>query len=465
MGAALTILALPIDSLIQSAILLPQKRELNTVPYWRESLNTTVTNMTTFPKTNVYSDYQGMESDDDPWAATTMINAVKFGVSYMTGLDDAVNGEIPIDCPTGYCEFGQYQTLTIRSYCVDRSDEILEREDDYPYLTLPDTDLRLYHKGGKRDDIGPYRQMFITSRSYTNYSEKVFGGKLPTLITRTVVIVNRTGWETPVAFECAFRWAVRTVVGEVNQAYSSFMNETTVSYNWTSTDKPKNENLTFVLWPNECWVNNTLVVKEHNETFYNQECSYRISKKAQKGLQNLLLDDTDGLAGDSILISRDEATEKRKWTRTNDFVTNIWELMGSNRAKFIEHMDGFFDNIALMMTRVARTNSGLDEEKYTQGFVYRWVFVYHVNWQRLAFPTILVFGSNMFFVATAVLTSSEYGWRRSNLPLLFHGLGGVEREVCNTIKGLAAMEMAAEGMHVKLEETAEGTRLVSASTA
>lgn len=473
MGAALTILALPLDALIQSAVLLPQKRQLNTVPYPRSDLETPITNITTLPRTNVYSQYRAGESDDDPWAATSMLNAVKFGVSYMTGLDNTAGDKGIVDCPTGYCDFGQFQTLAIKHRCIDRSNDIQEEgADHYPYLTLPDTDLRLYHKGGMRNGTGSYQQMLITAQSYPDQPTNTTDIKLPALIARTAMIVKpRDGaglWDKAVAVECSLRWSLRTLSGEVDQATSSSvienpLNETTMAGSWDVNDDPANKNLAFVLEPTTgCWVNNTAIFRGNN-TLYNEECLYRITKKAHQGIQKLLCDSTDGLVGDYILVSRNETADKNYLTRMNHFINNINTLMTENRTAYISNLEGVFQNIAWSMTRVARVDSGVDP-KFALGLVYSYVFVYHVIWSRLAFPAIVVFSCNVFFIVTAVLTAGDYGWRRSNLPLVFHGLGGVEGESRGPVKELADMEAVAEKMIVRLGETPEGARLMSAHT-
>ena len=118
-----------------------------------------------------------------------------------------------------------------------------------------------------------------------------------------------------------------------------------------------------------------------------------------------------------------------------------------------------FHNIAWSMTRTLRRHSG-DIQKYTSGTVWAQGFIYKINWVRLTYPAIIVVGCNLFFIVVAVRTSKHPDWRGSNLPLVFHRLGGGELQN-GPLRNLADMEAVAEETVVRLEETPEGPRLVN----
>lgn len=466
-GAGLTVFALPIDALIQSAISIPQQRVFNDVLYERSGAN--ITNTTTFPKTSEYFGWQAMRSTEEPWATTEMINAVKFGISYMSGLGDSISADTVVECPTGYCDFGKYQTLGVHYSCVDRSNDIVEVEEEnsYPYLTIPGTGLQLYHQGGS-----DFLKMLIAANSSGHSDEDVFDTPGP-LIVRTALLVDNWKGADPVGMECALFWRVKTALGKVeigslDQNEGSFMSETTEPEFFEFNLNPDNKQFAYLLNPkDECWINNDTLTEAEDPDLYIEECCYAVGAEAQIGLQSLLLDPTDGLVGESMVKEHNEETNYTEWNPTNHFVTNVFELIEGTRDGFIEEIDSMFNNIAISMSHVVRRypiqrTNDTKTPGYTTGYVYRYVFLYQVNWKSLTLPAILVFGSALFTVVTAILTAGEHGWRRSNLPLLFHGLGSAEREVCGEIKSLGAMEDAAEGMRVKLQNMDEGAKLVGA---
>lgn len=88
------------------------------------------------------------------------------------------------------------------------------------------------------------------------------------------------------------------------------------------------------------------------------------------------------------------------------------------------------------------------------------VMRFHVHWPIMSFPFIVVFGSALFTFLVA-RQARQHLWKKSNLPLLFHGLGRRERESCGEIEDYIDMRTKARDIKVKLLTTADGhVRLV-----
>lgn len=142
-GALLTRLSLPTDAFIQSSVLLNPKRIVNKAPFPLEG-NITVRNEIYLSRTTKYTGNptQVMTTEEERWPESDMINGIDFGISYMNGLQDTISKEIPINYPTGGCNFGRYQTLGVDSFCINRSLDIKITPKGQNY-TLPGPGLSL----------------------------------------------------------------------------------------------------------------------------------------------------------------------------------------------------------------------------------------------------------------------------------------------------------------------------------
>ncbi|ORY00909.1 hypothetical protein BCR34DRAFT_102906 [Clohesyomyces aquaticus] len=453
-GAALTVLALPIDAVIQSAIQIPQRLEINTTPYNMTEMmaGLVITDTTKHPIAREYRDSQTMESKDRPWATTNMINAIKFGISYGVGLEEAFSADNLVACPTGLCEFGKYQTLEVSHICVDRTAAIQTNDSPLSNRILPGTNLTL--PKGSTDD---YVEMMLTTESYTDDKENTLqipGG----MIVRTAIMLHENLLQSstePLAIECGLYWNIKTVHGHVRRDISPLMQETEIGdVGVAYTEDSPIEGVALIVSPREC------VSDDHLITNSNGTCDSKVGTRAHKGLQNLLLDATDGLRGDSRIIKVDQQ-RGNKYSRTNHFVTNIYELTFNHTSKkAIANLNLTFSNIALAMTQMVRRpisdhrdafERARDPLTYALGYVYQDVFYYHMQWARMVAPAAIVFGCSAFVLVTAIITKRERAWRRSNLPLLFHGLGEQDKRDSHELLSLAAMEDRAKHLQVKLE--------------
>ena len=432
-----------------------------------------ITNQTSMPRSTWYNDSQIMESADTPWPVTPLINAIKFGVSYDNGLDDFINAVTKIDCPTGYCKFNTSQTLAIGSQCIDLTkviENVSAQGDLAEYQTLSSTNLEFYINGGT-DGNETYQRQIIAAESYTEWAEEtydvsvLYGPILGPLIVRTAMIMNFHGTET-IAAECALYWYVHTTQEYSNDNTSFTLNATDIPTPFDYVKRPELTDNLWVLTPKQCFVEGELIHATNN-SFYEDNCNFAISNDAGAALANMLLDPQDGFTGQSWL----KDGELNEWTRTNDFVTNLYatgESLDTTSAEALSSIELMWFNIAFAMSFTVRRSASLMVDGTTQylatrGTVYRPIIYWSITWPRLAAPAFVVVFSALFVLYTAVVTRREYAWRRSALPLLFHGIEDTERVAFGDVRSMMTMQDVAEKLHVRLEEhvDAQGARFAT----
>ncbi|KAJ4379559.1 hypothetical protein N0V86_004740 [Didymella sp. IMI 355093] len=379
-GAALTILALPLDAVIQSAVLMPSSVEtvssLKARSYEFDDYQTT----TNFSRATSYTKYYQMTSSDDVFPDLAMMNAIQWGQSYSNGPSYLVGAPVNVDCPTGYCVFNTTQTLGIGRSCVRRTDIRYVPPDGIyaPYQTLPGTDIEFYFNGHEG-----LEKEWIVAATYTgyptnSYEKDVFGMKHGPLIVRTSMMYNPGSTADAdvdfgtIAIECALYWTIQT--------YTIYINETTDYEYYENSDDSitfsmrLDEDSRWVLEPSRCIVNGEQVPgrndTKYDEIYYRDNCVYWVGKESHLALQKILTDSDYGLVGNII------------------------------------------------------------------------------DWLRLAF-----------------LTRKEYAWRRSALPLLFHGLEDQERLAQGDVRDFNVMQDLAKDIRVRLTEhvDANGARLTTVS--
>jgi hypothetical protein len=458
-GAALTILALPLDALIQSSVLIPSKFIVNDVVY---ATSPNITGKTEMPRSTWYNESQIMETVDKLYPDTALMNALRFGQSYSNGLSELFSAVMNVDCPTGTCYFPKAQTLAIDSKCVDRTKDIVThpaKGNTAAYQSLTGTNLTFYHDGAKEFD----RQL-IATWSYpgykdTKYMDDMFGPGFLGLIVRTAIMLSGPDKAT-LAYECALSWTVSTSEEYINATSKYHLGSESYPVKFDVYYQGNDINW-WVMSPEQCYVQGKEIPKS-NDTYYVDNCLFAVGSGPGKGLRIMLLDEEDGFMGDSYMIS------PKNYTRTNPFVTNI------ESARSYDNPEDIFDSISTMWYNIAlvssfavrHTNSTVDEGRLqltTEGTVWREIFYYKIDWARLGFPTFVVAFAACFVLYTAIKTRKEYAWRRSALPLLFHGIEDRERIALGDVRSFLTMQDVAEKLHVKLEEhvDANGARFTT----
>jgi hypothetical protein len=430
-----------------------------------------------------------------------MVNAIQYGVGYSHGLAEFMEFTDSVYCPTGYCEFPQMQTLDIESACRLRHDvEFVEGDaDTAPYQTLPGTDLELYIEGYADDDVHEdVANHLITVQSYPtwptgrtkpaypteNYEKDIFNWtQSRPLIARTSMLINRGDLDNGEArnhtygIDCALYWKVKTTTGYVNDTSNyvlAWEDDTSIdllSYAWTNSS-----DVTLTLIPSECVLNGDRVSppKNHTDPLYTKNCIYMIANKTNVGLQAMLKDPWFGLNGDFKLMHIIPDNGQSVYNRRNSFIMNLdaATVDAANNEKTpeqaLQDIAVIWQNIAYFAGDTVRNaesyqSSGSYTNLEVQGTISALVTYYSIDWARLSAPAIIVLSCALFVVYTALLTKREYAWRRSALPLLFHGLEDQERHAQGDVRDFNAMQDAAKEIRVRLTEHVDdtGTRLIT----
>lgn len=263
--------------------------------------------------------------------------------------------------------------------------------------------------------------------------------------------------------ECALYWRVATELNYINDTSKFKLGSNDIDVNFTFVSGNNNTKGRETLWdlkPNKCIVAGK-EIPPSDDDFYKLNCIYSVERDTGRAIQNFLLDDRDGLVGDSWLRSINKKTNETEWTRTNTFVTNIYEAASSNDPypdQVIDTLQNTWDNIAFMTSYTVRqaNTTALDgrssEALNTTGTVFRPVYYYSIEWPRLIMPAIILLSAAGFVLCTAILTWHEFSWRKSSLPLLFHGLEDREKAAIGHIEDYPSMQHVAENMQVRLTE-------------
>lgn len=495
LGAALTILAFPIDALIQTAIRMPSKLELV------EKLRNPPTEFQNYPnstflrRSSTYTLVQIMTDLDDVWPDVSMVNAIQYGVGYSHGLAEFMQFTDTVYCPTGYCEFPKMQTLDIESACRLRHDVkfIQGDADAASYETLPGTDLALYADGytfdNGHDDSDDVANHQIAVKSYSawprertepaypadNYERDIFNWtRSRPLIARTSMLINREGVydgdikNSTYGIECALYWKVKTTTGYVNDMSNytlAWEHDTSIEtdFVWTNTST----GLALALIPSKCVVDGDYVPhpneNSYNDTFYKDNCIYAVPSKTNAALQAMLKDPWYGLNGDLALMRTIPDTDLGVWNRRNSFIMNLDAATRQNTTEQALHgVAEIWQNIAYFAGDTVRNaqsyqSSGSYTNLEVHGTISALVTYYSIDWPRLSVPAFIVLSCALFMVYTAILTRREYAWRRSALPLLFHGLEDHERHAQGDVRDFNAMQDAAKDIRVRLTEHVDDT--------
>lgn len=412
-----------------------------------------------------------------------MINALQFGQGYSNGPGEFMSATTKIDCPTGYCDFNKTQTLSIGHYCMRRKDVSYwpGGNGKAPYLWLPGTNVVFYLKGYKNlTDQTVVKDQRISAIAYKewpdktrSYEKSMFARELGPLIVRTSMLLDlgngtdKTIDNGTIGIDCALFWEIKTAKMYVN-ATSNFLlgedRDVSIKYNYTLNTYP------IQLAPQKCIVDGR-EVPVTNDTYYTNNCRYQVAKGPHIGLQNLLTDEELGLRGTMLLLESSK-NGTSKWTRRNLFTINASKSSWNRTADdAFRQIDTMWKNIALLSSYTLRRAESsqfgeagqADVKLYLTGRVSALVVFYKVKWTRLAMPAFIVLCCALFVLYTALVTRKEYAWRRSALPLLFHGLEDQKRLAQGDVRDFNVMQDIAKEMRVRLTEhvDANGARFTT----
>lgn len=445
---------------------------------------------TYFSRAISYTDYYQMTSVDDVWPSIAMMNAIQWGQSYSNGPSRLVSAPVKVDCPYGYCVFNTTQTLSVGHVCVRRTDIQYIPYDGTiaAHQTLPGTDMAFYFDGA--DDL---KRQSIVVASYTSfpnsttyprypsnmYETDVFGGRYGPLIARTSMMFNpgstadRSVDNGTIAIECGLFWGIKTYTIYVNETTDfEYYEENNSSMTLTKFVDTTNGYPRWVLKPATCIVDGEHVPSRNetgfDEPYYRDNCLFWIGYNSHLALQKMLTDTEYGLVGNMSLIKQ-FANGTRLWNRKNSFLMNM-DGATYNRTydQAFAQIKSVWNNMAFGATATIRRGSSVQVEGpkvnlVTQGTVSTLVFYYSIDWPRLGMPAFIVLCCALFVLHTAFLTRKEYAWRRSALPLLFHGLEDQERFAQGDVRDFNVMQDLAKDIRVRLTENvdANGARLTT----
>lgn len=439
-------------------------------------------NETFLERATSYTASQLMTTGDDVWPEPPMINAVSFGQGYGNGLADILKAETIVNCPTGYCQFNTAQTLSIGYQCINRTDIVYVPTNgtSAPYQMLPGTNLKFYLEGNvyaKDQRIAAESYSSWPTKNYPDYEQEYFNATHGPLIVRTAMLIDlgngisdKSDNNGTFGIECALFWEVKTTqmyvnASDPNSNSSLASHDTPIQFNIDHGNA--SEDALWLLTPKTCIVEGREVAVSSDE-YYMDNCVHLVGRKAALGLQNMLMDLQYGLMG-YLFLSETYANGTVKWTQRNIFTINI------NRSSWNQLPAAVFDNIKTMWGNIAyaasftvrRTKSvqtkGGAAKLYVTGSTSALVFYYSVDWARLTMPAFIVLCCALFVLYAALLTRKEYAWRRSALPLLFHGLEDHERFAQGDVRDFNVMQDIAQEIRVKLTENvdANGARFIT----
>jgi hypothetical protein len=400
-------------------------------------------------------------------------NGIGYGLSFAT---DPFNALTP-NCTTSNCDFGTYQTLAVGYICEDISGKI-QSNSEYHYLPA--------NRGLPAPLTLPISTGFVNSNTTFLYPDSNWFPRLNEvgpLISNTFIIgeyESESGTQTlPFAVECALFWQVETYTS--NTTFGNWteypFNGPKMPWNWTDTSP---ENVTHygqtnevVMTPPACYVNGSRIGDYREAEVLDpidhiSECTFVVMPKAQHGLQNYLVSEANGLVGGTVEYTPCD-TAGTCFNSTGTFALYLSELMvDSSPDMIVRDIDQYmFSNIALTMKETVRQMSrGYDILSADMGAyimpaqgVQMDIPRFRVRWAVMTYPTFLIMACGLFAL-TVALRSREHIWKRSDLPLLFHGLSTQDRAEVGEMLEYADMRERAEQMDVKFEMTSEGFRFV-----
>ncbi|KAF2760388.1 hypothetical protein EJ05DRAFT_508930 [Pseudovirgaria hyperparasitica] len=450
-GAVIMIASLSIDTLTQSVI-------------GTHSDLTYLNNSASLPRNNMYLDFEKLYTGEelgDQIAPSEVVTGLLLGYSWITAMKiNDTNIDIPINCPTGYCEFGRYQTIAIGHQCVDRSSEVFFNE--------------TVGKWAFEDFVGldPTNQTIVSAnisiypapvnKGYTNFGP---------LLSRTLVMFNDTTGtnQLPIAVECIMYWQISTFETSVS---ANVLNETGVIAYVNLTEEAQTQYgqaAGIRMRPAECWVNDTLIEKADDFNLGVPECSFAVGPRAQIGLQNTLQSSTFGLSGEILYYP-----EKEVWGPASQFLLNVFffqeRLNVTDSTSMLKYINTLWMSISWSLTQTIRqidlTTSDEPIVGYAaQGKMYVHEDYFDVNWQWLSGPIFLVLLSSVFLLITISTHKTHKAWKTSSLPLIFHGLTREHRMAVGEPEKVVDMMECADEEKVRLmiSESDGGVRLVSRS--
>jgi hypothetical protein len=450
-GAVLTIASLALETVVGSAIYITVK-------------GAPTSNVVLVPRTNRfewYSDELIGEELGSPVPISAMIAAIDSGLSLGTGYGDiehASQALLAPSCDSGYCNFGNYQTIAVDYICHNISTFI---ETNSVYHSIPS------HSALEEPLLFNIETARINSSVSFLYPDSSYfpdSDNVGPLIANVFIMASLYPGEKPIAVECTLFWAVRTLhsnttpSGGWHETIDVIETNSSLSARHAANDPTER----IYIEPEQCWLNNThyndhTIIKDPVDNF--PECVHYIGPKVHLGLRNWLASPIYGFVG-----AQTHDPVSKTWSDDNSYTMFLGALLNleDDIRVFAGDIDTYiFNNLVSSVTSTMRylSRGNLDGGPGWYDYPAEGVMFdsmrFHVHWPVMIFPVILVFGSAMFTFLVAK-QARQHLWKKSNLPLLFHGLGTREKDSCGEIEDYVDMRAKARDMKVKLLTTSDG---------
>lgn len=166
---------------------------------------------------------------------------------------------------------------------------------------------------------------------------------------------------------------------------------------------------------------------------------------------------------DSLLGNQSLSFDTVNKRATGDlWAVSLWR----NGFATLDTVQAAMDGISRSITACWRRGDGISSNiGPTFGTVWDSQTCLDVNWRWIALPGGLLVFTILFLVLTILKTRSmqAQAWKSSIFAVLFSGLDQEARQAAGPVTALREMKSAADKAMVRVEDTKEGSRLVSQS--
>ncbi|TID19062.1 hypothetical protein E2P81_ATG06041 [Venturia nashicola] len=460
-GAILTILSLPLESVVIHALAVPMKGD----PLPDKDVDQGIIGVY---RTNRYEWALPLSNDarlEDRVPPPSITAAIHQGITRSVSYGqwgNAIDRMLSPNCTTGFCNYPHYQSLGISVTCEDVGSHVVTTELQY---SLPAND-------GLENELtlGLEEGLINTTVSFL-YPDNAWFRDAPLvgpLVANIFILTNMLN-ET-IATECALYWSITDYWSNTtNRDWVERYRELVIAGNRTSIlqaaiHPEEGRDIIMNVKGSACWINGTQISSSDQEVnaTLKDDCTFFITASAQKGLQNWLKSPIHGFVGS---LSAD-------FIPSNTFVTVLDTLFRERK----DHWPTISDKIPSMSAWLRNVTQFQLFTPFTQTVtasirtlprgallgIHTWgqlsagtmydSFRFRVLWPIMIFPVVLVLGSAVFTALVAV-RARDHLWKKSSLPFVFFGLGRGVGEYVDMVE-------EAKGMRVRLEMGEGGMRLV-----
>lgn len=377
-----------------------------------------------------------------------MTGAIESGFFAPGALADSETLDDTVDCETGDCEFGYYQSLAVCSQCADLTSSVLYDSDldiywmsDYPNIWLD----------------GSQGVLNMTSTTQYPVSDALpQGGPLIASFQGMSALNTSSSGDAASAMECAIYWCIEQYHGSMGN-YS--MTETIIR-DWTnlalqlSYDDPIDIELT----PPTCY-------SDGIETSADApECTFTATKLAHRALQNYLTGAIDNVKGpyeygfpflSGSVSWFEQEDDQVGWIIDSDAASAVYYAGTSGQVEinsFSDAMEYSITNMTQYMTYDIRRTNETGGPQFSYGDASLYVQYFHVRWFWMAYPIGLVLCSFIFVIITIIKChgSTTLLWKDSVMAMMVSPLPDNELQDLIALGRLDKIRDAMENRKVRL---------------